>query len=114
MGGVRRAVDLGHLEVHVPVEPVEQSFARTEDHRSRRDDQLVDLSRRQCLSDDVGAATDCDVSVAGGRGRLGEGRIDVRDEPEPGFGRRLDCPTMVKAEGASPGLGRMASGWGLT
>src|SRR3954453_7173420 len=43
VGGVRRAVDLGHLEVYVSVEPAEQPLARTQNHRSRRDDQLVDF-----------------------------------------------------------------------
>src|SRR5450432_3327427 len=40
----------------------EQPLARSEDHRSRRDDQLVDLPRRQRLPDDVGAAADGDVA----------------------------------------------------
>jgi len=80
VGGVRRAVDLGHLEVHVPVESVEQSLAPAEDHRSRRNDQLVDLPRRQRLPDDVGAAADGDVAVGGGadviRQALAAGKVD--------------------------------------
>src|SRR3954451_24578408 len=64
VGGVRRAVDLGHLEVYVSVEPAEQPLARTQNHRSRRDDQLVDFPRRQRLPNHVGAATDGNVAVS--------------------------------------------------
>src|SRR6185437_1180710 len=35
VGGVRRAVNLGHLQIDVPVEPVEQPLACAEDHRGR-------------------------------------------------------------------------------
>src|SRR5690348_2120190 len=89
MGGMRGAVDPGHLEVDVPVEPVEQPLACAEDHRSCRDDQLIDLPRRQRLPDDVGAAADGDVAVTGRLSRLGQRRFEVRDEPEAGLGRRL-------------------------
>ena len=89
VGGIRQAVDLGHLEVHVPVEPLEQPLTRTEDHRRRRDDQLVDPARRQRLPDDAGAATDGDITVASRLSRLGERRVKAGDEPEPGLRRRL-------------------------
>src|SRR2546430_17272513 len=71
VGGIRRAVDLGHLEGHVPVESLEQPLTRTEDHRCRRDDQLVDLSRRQRLPDAIGPATDAAITVATAPRRLG-------------------------------------------
>ncbi len=71
------------------MEPLEQPLTRTEDHRSRRDDQLVELPRRQRLPDDVGAATDGDIAVPSRLSRLGERRVKVRDEPEPGLRRRL-------------------------
>jgi len=66
--------------------PSNSRLPATEDHRSRRDDQLVDLPRRQRLPDNVGAATHGDITVAG---RLGERRVEVADEPEPGLRRRL-------------------------
>ena len=40
------------------------------------------------LPDHVGATTDADGTVPGRLGRLGEGRVEVRHEPESGFRRR--------------------------
>src|SRR5436190_18444906 len=65
---------------------------------------LIDLPRRQRLPDDVGAATDADIAVAGRLSRLGERGVNVGDEPEPGLGRRLIRGAVGEHE-QSPGEG---------
>jgi AraC-like DNA-binding protein len=85
---------LADLELNLPVEAVEEPLARTEGHRRRRDDQLVEPAGGQRLPDEGRAAADGDVSLPGRRDHLVECGVEVglhQDRPgwDPGvIGRR--------------------------
>ena len=87
--GVRRADDVDHLEVDVVLEPVEEPLAAAEDHRRRRDDQLVDPAGRQALADQVRSPAEAHVAVAGRLDREVEGVVEAGDEVEAALDRRL-------------------------
>src|SRR5204862_1054839 len=102
--GVRRAVDLAHLEVDVLVEPVEQPLARAQDHRCRGDDELVDLPGRQRLADHLGTAADRDVTGAGGGACLCQRVVEAGDECEAGLGAGWSSTRWVSTK-SGPGNG---------
>src|SRR4051794_16207264 len=82
VGGVRRADHLEHVEVDVLVEPFKQPLPSAEDHRSRRDNELVDASGGQRLADQVCTAADRYVLVASRLRRLRQRVVESGHEGE--------------------------------
>ena len=81
VGGLERLED---VELDRLPEAVEEPLARAEDDRRDRDRELVDDARGQRLPDDVGAAHDVDVLVAGRLAGPRERLVEAVHEREPG------------------------------
>jgi hypothetical protein len=84
------------LQLEVGADALEQARAPTEQERHDVQLRLVDVPGRQVLVDDVGAAPDQDVLLAGGGAGLLERRLDpVGDEGERGVGERQGLALVV-------------------